>query len=382
MKHLSIRQISLIILFIGALFFPIFNSHFKIIKDTINTENRQPASRPDFSYNSRDTFPSLYEKYYSDNFTIRQILIKDYYEFNLVLFKKSPHPDQVIIGKNEWLFMGGDENKSYIGAAPLTNEELEAFKNELEYRQKYLNDRNIRFYFVIAPIKASIYPEYLPTKIFQSRNTTLGQQLITYLQQNSTIPVIDLHPTLREAKKGGNVYYKLDNHWNYRAALYVTKEIIKKMQIDFPELQAPQISNYIQKIRTSRSGGNLTFMLAQTELYTDSIYEFDSKIGFKAVDLPKVGYPVTPGFPYAWDFELHKGIPGSSLPKLLIIADSYTNYVFPFIGESFSKTTKIFDNWQYKLNKEIVNLEKPNIVLLVVWEANLRNILLYPAKKE
>ncbi|MBP1673810.1 MAG: hypothetical protein H6Q25_1625, partial [Bacteroidetes bacterium] len=377
MNHKKIRNLILLFVFGAMISFPLINDSFHLIQDTKNTENKAPLPKPKLLEHAIDSFPALYEPYFSSNFTIRQRLIKDYYEFHLGIFRKSPHPDQVFIGKYDWLFMGSEENDSYVGSHPLTQEELEKFKKELEYRQQFLQKKGIQFYFVIAPIKASIYPEYIPESVLRKTNKTWAQTLQEYLNKNSTIKVIDLHNTLWEAKKGGNVYFKNDNHWNYRAGLFSTNHILKTIQKDFPQITEIPFTDFKEIVRVGNLSGNLTLMLAQTERYTDSLYEYDPYKGYSAVDLPAVGYEVSPGFPYRQDYELHKGIKGSKLPKLLMITDSFSNYLFPFISERFRETTKIFDNWEYKRNEFIIENEKPDIVILVVWEANLRHILWY-----
>jgi alginate O-acetyltransferase complex protein AlgJ len=375
MKPQKFRYYSISLVFLVLISFPIINQYFHLIQDTKNTENKAPLTKPKIKEHAIDSFPALYEPYFSSNFTIRQRLIKDYYEFHLGIFRKSPHPDQVFIGKYDWLFMGSEENDSYVGSHPLTQEELENFKKELEYRQQFLQNKGIQFYFVIAPIKASIYPEYIPKSVLRKTNKTWAQTLQDYLAKNSTIKVIDLHNTLWEAKKGGNVYFKNDNHWNYRAGLFSTNYILKTIQKDFPQITEIPFTDFKEIVRVGNLSGNLTLMLAQTERYVDSIYEYDPYKGFLAEDLPAIGYPVSPGFPYCQDYELHKGIKGSKQPKLLMISDSFSNYLFPFISERFRQTTKIFDNWEYKRNEFIIENEKPDIVILVVWEANLRHIL-------
>jgi hypothetical protein len=49
--------------------------------------------------------------------------------------------------------------------------------------------------------------------------------------------------------------------------------------------------------------------------------------------------------------------------------------IFPYLSEKFSTTELIFDGWQYKLNEDIVNHEKPDVMLLFMLESNLRNFL-------
>jgi alginate O-acetyltransferase complex protein AlgJ len=80
-------------------------------------------------------------------------------------------------------------------------------------------------------------------------------------------------------------------------------------------------------------------------------------------------------FAYTWEYENVREIKNSKQPRLLIISDSFGAALFPFLSENFSRTVKIFDAWQYKLNEDIVNSEKPDAVVLVIDEPILRNFI-------
>jgi hypothetical protein len=104
------------------------------------------------------------------------------------------------------------------------------------------------------------------------------------------------------------------------------------------------------------------------------------KKGFVSSEVPKTGYPIIPGFPYPYAYEADREIPGSKQPRILIISDSFGEAIFPFISERFSRSVKIFDAWQFKLNEDIVANEKPDVVLVVVLESNLRNMLKHQSR--
>jgi hypothetical protein len=44
------------------------------------------------------------------------------------------------------------------------------------------------------------------------------------------------------------------------------------------------------------------------------------------------------------------------------------------LSESFSKAVYIIDNWEYKLNEDIVEIEKPDIMLYLISEPLMRNL--------
>ncbi|HEX2901548.1 MAG TPA: hypothetical protein VHS96_17685, partial [Bacteroidia bacterium] len=94
----------------------------------------------------------------------------------------------------------------------------------------------------------------------------------------------------------------------------------------------------------------------------------------------KVPYPPIADFPYDWDYESVREIEGRDSPKLLLITDSFGHNIFPYLAEQFGRSVKIFDGWQYKLNREIVLQERPDVVILMPMEANLRHVLSHQAR--
>jgi hypothetical protein len=118
-------------------------------------------------------------------------------------------------------------------------------------------------------------------------------------------------------------------------------------------------------------------MLSNIGNYTDTSVSLEPKAGFKAKDGKLSGYPVIEFFPYPNEYEKVKEIAGSTLPKILVISDSYGGNIFPYLAEGFGKSVRIFDAWRYQLNEDIVNNEKPDIVLVIALEANLRSMLKY-----
>lgn len=355
------------------------NNKIKWVKDIASFENRQMAAEPIFNIALLDPYPLKYEKYYNDHFPLRSILVKYFNLLNIKLFKKSPIPDQAIIGNDGWLFLSGNELDSYKGLHRFEPQELLAFKKELEYRKKYLNALGCKFYFLIAPVKANIYSDKIPFNSLRLKTPSWGEQLTDYLNKNSEIKPINIYDIFRKNKDHELLYYKLDNHWTHLGALYAANEILKNIHKDFPNVSPLSISGF-NITKTETHGGNIASMFGDTSLFTGDVIHLEPKSGFLGQDVPNVGYPVTEGFVYPSEFEMCKEIKGSDKPRILIISDSFGGNLFLFLSEQFSRSVKIFDSWEYKLNKSIVKNEKPDIVLLVILESNLRNVLKYQSR--
>jgi alginate O-acetyltransferase complex protein AlgJ len=374
MTGLNFRTSIIIVAFIAIISFPLINKKLKIVKDTDSSENRQMSAEPTFDIKLLDPFPSKYEKFYTDNFTIRSIMVKYYNLLNLEFFEISPIPDQVLIGKDGWLFMEGNEMDSYRGKNRLKKSEMEALKLELEYRTKYLSERGCKFYFVIAPSKANIYPEKIPDNIYQIYNQCWSEQLNEYLATTNTVNFISAYKTLMNNKSKELLYHKLDNHWNNLGAFFVANNILKQIKLDIPIIDTTNISDYsITSKEVSK--GNIVDMLANSSGFKEGVLYLNPLGGFQAKDSARFGYQAPKSFPYPDEYELVKIIENSKKPKLLIISDSFGNAVFPFLAESFSRTVRIFDGWQYQLHEDIIESEKPDVVLLILLESNVRGML-------
>lgn len=374
MKHIRFRIYIITTIFIGILFFPILNQAFSFVKDTPNLENRAMAKKPVLNIERLDPYPSRYEKYYNDNFSVRSLLIGYFNLFNLFIFNKSPFLDKVTIGKDGWLYYTDDEMDTYFGNHNLTTAELLSYKTELEYRQKYLNERGCKFYFLIAPTKANIYSENIPYKHYNLNKKSRGEELLDFLNSKNNVKTINVYKTLRENKKNDQLYFKLDNHWNSLGAFFAVNEFINEIMPDFPNTSLLILDSFNIK-KTEINTGNTASSLGNLSFFKDIKYQLSPKSGFQAKEIPKVGYIPDKDFPYPNEYETRKEIKNSEKPTLLLISDSFGEDAFPFLAENFKKTIRIWDNWKYKLNEEIVNKEKPDIVLLIIHEKNLRLLL-------
>lgn len=373
MKSSKFRIYLLVIPFLGIIYFPLINGNFNWIKDIKSNENRKLASKPIMDINLLDPFPNKYEKYYEDHFPLRFRLIKAFNLLHIKLLNISPI-EEVIIGKKGWLFMGKQENDAHIGKNPLTNEQLAYITNELNRRKNYLEKRACQFYIMIAPTKGTIYPEFFSNDLHNINTLSWGEQLLIHLKKNSELHVVDLYQSLRKQKGKELLYYKTDNHWTELGAFYGSNALLSYIKKDFNMVSTLSLADFnIEK--TATSSGNISNMLAEKNIFSDINYKLIPKKGFRAQVAPKSNYPCAKDFPYCWDYENVKEIKGSTKPKLLIISDSFGAYLFPFVAEEFSKTVKIFDGWQYKLNEQIVENEKPDIVVLLILESSIKTLL-------
>ena len=363
----SIKNIILSIGFLIILIFPTVQKYFPVIPETESTENRKLADMPTIKLDYLDPFPSEFEKYYNDRFSLRNQLVSLKSLIIANTLHKTPMPDKVIFGKDNWLFLVSDELDTYRGKNLFKQRKIDKIVNELVRRQKYLKEKNISLYFVIAPTKYTIYPEYLPNYVDKINRITRTDQVKEALIENG-IDVVDLRDTLINAKEKGLLYYKTDNHWNKLGSFIAYRSIIDKIKKDYPEIPALSLKDFTIKQKI-KSGGNTARLINMGKKFEDIEYILEQKKPSQAKKVTGIGYPIPQDFKYKWEYEMDYETANDSLPSLLFIRDSFGTSLIPYISQSFKRSVFIFDNWNYTSNEHIIENEQPDIVVYLVLES-------------
>ncbi len=373
-KHKIFLSLFLPLLFIIVIFFSLIDKTFSITHDIANSENRNIISRPELNINHLDIFPTKYEQYFNDNFTLRNYTIKEYNNAVINYFKKSPVPGFVVFGKNDWLYYGERHLGVYRGTEHFTGEELEEMKKELQYRYEYLKKRNIKYYLVILPTKYTIYPEYVDDKITKLSDKTITDQLIEALGNNIPFRLIDTRKKILDAKKlGVRLFQKTDAHWNSAGAFFAYNQISENLSKDFPEVQSRRFEDYTVD-SVWEKGGDLTKILGTYDIAKENQIHLKEKFKSLAFRGKEMNYDPK-GFAAKDDYEIVCINPKNKKLKGLIIRDSFTGFMVQFLQEDFYKSVYIFDRWEYGLNEDIIEKEKPDVFMNIVVECHLKNFL-------
>jgi len=351
----------------------LLNEPFQFYKEPkiSKSENRNLARKPFFNPGLLDPYPNAYESYFNDHFLFRPQLLRFNTLANYFLFHKSPSPNDVAIGKEGWFYLAQKEKKLYTGKYSLTNRQIIDIAWEFKHRTDHLQKKGIKFYVVFAPMKQDIYPEFLPADYIHCPTGTVTEKIVAAMKTCGGINYIDLEKPLLEAKKYGRLYNKADNHWNKFGAYFAYKEIAKRIREDFPAVKVIENSD-VSFRDTLTCSGNLAIM---TDL-SDYIKEVDILPTLKhqrARTGRNAGYK-PPQNDLGDDYELVRETGDPALPRAVVIRDSFTNALKPYLDETFQKTVYIFDGWQYYENTEIIDHEKPDLVLLIVYEPHIHNV--------
>ncbi len=324
-------------------------------------EKRNLAMLPKF-FNDGEINGNLFkelENYVNDRFGLRDFLVDINTKISLYVFKISPS-DDVLIGKENWLFyvkkIDGDNLPDFLKINKFTDSQLEDVKNNLEDKADWCKKNGIKFLFIAPPSKHSIYPEYYSLK--RPEGETRLDQLINYLNKNSSVEVVDLRPDLLEAKNESLLYRETDTHWNNNGTYCGYKTIAKKVKELFPDIDFGEEIQYDITMSVG-TGGDLPPIMGVKEYGKMTTFDY----------APQGGYP----YIFLKD-EYRNGIiteaidvENSDLPKAIFFRDSFFDDLHPFVSTLFSKTSYI---WKFFTDddKESILNEKPDIVIFELLE--------------
>jgi hypothetical protein len=366
------KSILLSVLFIGIIVFPLLNKQLHFFTDQKDPEFKY-SPKPEFAHQSIDSFPMLYEKYYNEHVSFTSAALDFNARFKLYFLNVSPNQSKALAGKDNWFFSAGKPINDYRGSNLLSDEEIQKLKSKLHARALNLKAQGGVFYFAIVPNKHRIYSEFLPNNIIERKTKTVYDQAIEALQSDTLIHLIDLRTSLEKAKSSQLLYYKKDNHWNDLGAYIGYKAITESVHKQFPRVSPVPAADYYIDTSVSLAGGD-ALQIGVDKLITEHRILLKPKKTVKAVAGEKQNYPPPADFPYAGDFEIVRVVNDSSLPTAVIIRDSFCDFMLQFFSENYRKTVFIFDNWEYKENRNIIEKEKPDIVILQTLEQNIRRI--------
>lgn len=356
-----LRLYLLPVLFACMLVLPTLNSIIGIWEFERKDENRTIASFPKVDINYLDGFPGQFEDWYNDAFSFRSPLLRVFHLMTVGVFRVSPDPSRTLIGANGQMFQGGKERDIIEGKLQLTDVQLDSLEQIWADRMAFFTAKGIKCYWFIIPIKENVYPELLPIQVIPGKGPRRAEQIMERL--NSRFPglVHDLLPAVISAKDTSTLYFMFDNHWNFEAGAVAAKDILRVIGSDFPKVN-PVPYHKVNWSDSLRLNGFHRVVLGNDD--TDDPYRYPKSTASRARTVDKYGFKSIPQFPYPWDYENRYRIEGDSIaPRALIIRDSFTDFTRPFLVEAFSETVLIFDSWQFRANRHIVETVKPDLVI-------------------
>lgn len=344
-----------------------------------NAENRKLKASPTFSlaqskaetgvprkvlgaYRDVIHFKNAYDKYYKDNFVLKNWLFRSYYFIQNDFFGVDPIPQKVVQGTNGWLFLGDSysnvitESKAIVS---FEKEELNQIKTMLLKKKAWLDERNIDFYVAVAPNKHSIYGEELPIK--KGNKTTKLEQLKAILESED-LDFIDLSDAFPDKPKR-RLYHKTNTHWNDYGAYWGYKALFVKIMEKYPSLEMLNLEDFEMVTEISNQEdltGMLGINIEEERIILNNSNEIAQKIS-STLPIP----------PNKKNYVFHYSSIINQI-KVLTFRDSFFTTLMKFMKENFGESVYIWD----RFSEGVVEAEKPNIVIWEIVERDLDLLLL------
>lgn len=347
-------------------FFPVFAKYCGWGRQTAamvrEAERRNIAVLPSFDfarfrYSNVKRYPKQMERYVADTFPFRQAIISS---FNTVQYNiLHSRPKNGIIGKDGWLFYNSADDGStvddFLGVNHAADNRILAQIEKLNQKREYFSGRGIKYYFVIAPNKVTVYPEHLPDALGESKGETYKdrfmEQYRAYIEKNSLADfVLDLTPILENAKKDGTeLYFPQDTHWNWAGRLVAGQAICGRLRTDFADLKPfPNISMNPQRGRSDLAN-TIGIHVSEGEV---GYAPFPDETQWRKIKLYGDTREISPVDPGRFICRHYVNDGGEAL-SALFIGDSFLDLFQPF-PEVF-----LFKNlWFYSNGKDFASLQK------------------------
>lgn len=346
-----------------VLFFGIFGKHF----DTSDSENRKLAALPSFSLATASQYPDAFEAYFSDHLPFRNQLLtlNGLFEYDVL---HSSSSDNVIVGKKGWLFYKGsqvngeDPIADYQGTNLYSEEELQQIAANMTAARDELRSRGMEFVIMICPNKERVYSEYMPDGYGRLTGYGRMNQVLDYLTQNTDLNVVCPYQAIKDSKAAHpdrQLYFKYDTHWNNLGSYLGAKELVSAMGVE----ELPDLDTL-----TEQQGHVPVYDLARL-LHLGNVLEDDPAPVLQGIT---DHYITSESNDSGTVFQYNCPAGDLDTRKVFIIGDSFSTMMAPYVAMRFND---LYEGFYYNYTKELLDQEKPQIVVYETVERYLNNMM-------
>ncbi len=344
----------------GLLWLPMLDTFFHFDYAPAPNEKRLLAAFPKLEpgVGGLKKYLAGLEAYFNDHFGCRKCLVLWNNKWKWELFRDQSLRHESIVGRDGWLYLAECQMvEHYRGVLQLTPQDLSDWQMLLERRRDWLAQRGIKYIFVIAPDKPSIYPEFLPLWLTKVRPETKLDQFFAYMRAHSTVEVLDLRAPLIAARKIAPTYFQTGTHWNQFGAFESYQDLIKALSKDqLPGLMPVPLESFDLTNRLE-PGSDLADFLGLTLTESNAVHL-----------IPK------PGLPPLETSVVPRDKPGPLFTKnpqargcAIVFQDSFGRYWAPFLGYNFGEVGYV---WQYNFDPALIEKKNPMVIISEMVERN------------
>jgi len=354
----KIEKFVIILFFLTLIFVPFVVGIIKPDRVRSKREKRNLVQLPANPRTIEDVveYPKRFDSYYSDQFGLRKLMVQNYKLLQNKIGDSSSR--RVIVGKDGWWFSGSisedtfdDVIDDYRNKNMFTQEELKDFATNIQCMKDYLDSVDIKYVYVVVPVKHNVYPEKLPSYITKVGDVSAADQLVNYLTNHTDVSIVDLRGVMVDAKSQTDLYFRKDTHWNYFGSNIAQFEIMKVLQGYFPDISAEYGDVRYQGTRMS----DLTSMMGVTGRKfrePETVLSFENEVELKRINFNDG----------VRDSHMYVSSNTNGL-SALVFRDSFFSALKPFFQRNFQYSTYIWTRADCNLFMKYSKLHKPDVVI-------------------
>lgn len=288
-------------------------------------------------------------KYFEDHFAFRQelVTINSFLRGNVL---RESTTQQVIVGKNDWLYYGGTLN-DYQGKNLMSQREIHMLSHNIKLIQQYVESQGSRFVLTVVPNKNSLYNENMPY-YYQKGNESNLKNIVEPFKEEG-INYLDLYEIFKEKEE--ILYFQRDSHWNNKGALLAYNALMNYLGKDHETYL-----NVPYDVEMSHEG-DLDKMLYPLATTLEKEYVYDKEWNYEYINDVKDN--------------MEEWIETESEGKeevLLMFRDSFGESLLPFVAEEMGKA---YFSRLVPYNLTQVEQYNPNYVVIEKVERNLMDFI-------
>lgn len=294
-------------------------------------ENRYLQMRPEFSFKSlfSGDYTSKFETYTTDQFTFRD---------EWITLKAA---SELALGKQENNDVHLCENGTLIEG--FKRPENSVLDSNMSALNTLVGNTDAKVYFALIPDKSDLYSSLLP----KNAPNDSEKEVIDYCYGQSNATNVDMYSAL-SAHTDEYIFYRTDHHWTSLGAYYGLSALAESMGLPCPALDSYTDRHVVSEefYGTTWSSSGFSWVDPDTmEIFVNA------PEGLKVTSYPQ-GSPVEGklyDFSYLEKKDKYSMFMGGNCPmhvietgnedkpSLLILRDSYTDSLIPFLLDDFSE---------------------------------------------
>lgn len=335
-------------------------------------ENRDLAKAPAApqTFSDLKAYPRAIDRFVADRFPARTVFIG---ALNLLRMKAGVSgSDQVIVGRDGWLFydsgnaMGGARNDPVF-----TDAQAKTWLEALAGRTETLASQGVPYLVVVPPGKEVVFPEHGPAW-YSGPDLNRPAAMLSRLSETAHAGhLLYLFDALKQPSQWGLKTYSLhDTHWSGLGAYFGYVAIMRRLRaMGVVQEDSRPIEDFTEVRATVYAKPRDLALMLGVASYV--------KIDYPELEDPAQQRLLRTEYLTAnagWDAPhvIETGVAGK--PTLLLLMDSYSNALAPFLYSHFSRIV-VAHNQDGTWRQDMVDRFKPDVVITEIAERGVVDVM-------